>query len=198
MKLSFLLNKICSVSSIFDREITGLALDSRQVKSGDLFFAYKGTQLDGREFIDEAIQKGAVAILVEEKTETHNVPIFIVENLNQKISEIAARFYNNPTKSLHIVGITGTNGKTSCSHFIAAALQQLTIPCGIIGTLGYGVHGNIEPTHLTTPDAITLQKILANFLAKNIKTVTMEVSSHSLEQGRVDNIDFDIGIFTNL
>ena len=94
--------------------------------------------------------------------------------------------------------MTGTNGKTSCTHFIGSALQQLNQPCGIIGTLGNGLYGNIIPGYLTTPDAITLQKILADFRDQKIKTVAMEVSSHSIDQGRINGIDFEIGLFTNL
>jgi len=179
--------------------VTGLALDSRHVRPGDVFFACQGTQQDGRQFIAEALRKGAVAILAEGTgPDCVEENIFFVPNLKQQLSAIAAHFYHEPARSLQIIGITGTNGKTSCSHFIAAALQQLAMPCGIIGTLGNGFYGALEPSHLTTPDAIAVQKILADLGARGATHVAMEVSSHSLDQGRVNAVPFSIGIFTNL
>jgi UDP-N-acetylmuramoyl-L-alanyl-D-glutamate--2,6-diaminopimelate ligase len=203
-KLANLLKDFINVPDNFDYEIHGLALDTRNLKSGSLFFACKGTHQDGRQFIDEAIAKGAVAIVAEavspnqEMYLQQNIPVFPITNLNQQISLIAAAFYNHPTRSLRIIGVTGTNGKTSCSHFIAAALHELGEACGVIGTLGVGVYGNILPGTLTTPDAITLQQTFANFVKMGVKYVAMEVSSHSIAQGRVNGIPFEVGIFTNL
>jgi UDP-N-acetylmuramoyl-L-alanyl-D-glutamate--2,6-diaminopimelate ligase len=180
-------------------EITGLALDSRLVKSGDLFFACKGTKADGRQFIDDAIKNGAVCILSESSENiTATVPIIHVANLSQKIGLIASKFYHHPSKNMQVVGITGTNGKTSCSHFIASALAELKIPCGVIGTLGNGIYGHITEATLTTPDAITLQKTLNDFLNLGAKHMAMEVSSHSIDQGRITGIDFAISVYTNL
>lgn len=203
-KLSELLTE-CVIPQALDREISGLTLDSRQVKAGDLFFAYKGVHLDGREYVEDAILRGASAIVIESNLEANdsyslqkNIPIFSVPNLHQKIGNIAAIFFNYPADLLKIVGITGTNGKTSCSHFIAAALQKLQIACGVVGTLGNGLYGQIKPGNLTTPDAITLQALFADFLRHNAHTVAMEVSSHSIDQGRVNDIPFEVGIFTNL
>jgi UDP-N-acetylmuramoyl-L-alanyl-D-glutamate--2,6-diaminopimelate ligase len=186
-----------------DYTVTGLALDSRLVKPGDLFFAYQGTHLDGRQFINDAIAKGASAVLIEADSDgalqlQGEIPLIPMQNLYQKVSQIAAHFFGNPAASLKMIGITGTNGKTSCSHFIAATLQQLGIPCGVIGTLGSGLYGQIIPGSLTTPDAITLQATLADFVKQGAKAVAMEVSSHSLDQGRVHGIPFEVGIFTNL
>lgn len=194
--LSLLLQNIIQVPSEIDLSIKGLALDSRQVKPGDLFFACQGSHSDGRLFIDQAIEKGAVAVLAEPYPEHREkkVPVIAIPQLNQKLSEIAARFYHHPGNSLDIVGITGTNGKTSSSHFIAAILKS----CGVIGTLGNGMYGDIKPSLLTTPDAITLQKTLAEFLSLGAKYVAMEVSSHSLDQGRVQHVPFKVGVFTNL
>lgn len=195
-------NLIPDLAPEIHAEITGLSLDSRTVKSGDLFFAYSGTHLDGKKFIDDAIQKGARAVLVESDDQAivnkDGVPIIPVPHLKQKVSELASRFYFHPAKKIKMIGITGTNGKTSCSHFIAAALQQLNIPCGIIGTLGSGFYGKINPGSLTTPDPITLHSIFAEFVAQGAKMVAMEVSSHSIDQGRVQGIEFEVGVFTNL
>ena len=215
MKLSILLEDIYKIPAEFDRDISDLILDSRSVKAGDLFFAYKGVHFDGREYIDDAIAKGAVAVLVEsdstdvtlygwaslrsaQPTSLQNIPIIPVKKLNFKLSAIAAKFFGNPAKSLRIIGITGTNGKTSCSHFIAATLHQLNITCGVIGTLGSGLYGNIQQGGLTTPDAITLQALFAKFVAQGATVVAMEVSSHSIDQGRVEGIPFEVAVFTNL
>jgi UDP-N-acetylmuramoyl-L-alanyl-D-glutamate--2,6-diaminopimelate ligase len=204
LKLSALLPSISDIPAHIDREISGLALDSRLVKPGDLFFACKGTHLDGRQFIDAVVAKGAAAIVAEASSANttyslqDNSPIFPVHNLNHRISHIAANFYGHPAKALRIVGITGTNGKTSSSHFIAGALHQLGVTTGVIGTLGCGIYGHIQPSNLTTPDAITLQASFADFVKQSAKVVAMEVSSHSLDQGRVDDVPFEVAIFTNL
>ncbi len=202
-KLSILLPE-CNIKQKIDPDVTGLCLDSRTLQEGDLFFACKGTHQDAIHFILEAINKGASAILCEASSETlirhlqYDIPIIPIHNLNHQISKIAAIFFDFPKDNLKIIGITGTNGKTSCSHFLAAAFQKLNISCGVIGTLGSGVYGNIEPGNLTTPDAITLQKTFFEFAKLNVKYVAMEVSSHSIDQGRINDIPFDIGIFTNL
>jgi len=204
IKLSELLHFLKEIPLSAELSITGLSLDSRLVKAGDIFLACKGAQLDGRLYIVDAIQRGACAVLEEADNDGlpiyfhGTVPIIPIHKLRCKLSELAARFYQYPAKSLNIVGITGTNGKTSSTYFLAAALQQLSIPCGVIGTLGSGVYGDIQPGSLTTPDAITLQKTFAEFLQQGIKHVAMEVSSHSLEQGRVEAVAFTVGIFTNL
>jgi UDP-N-acetylmuramoyl-L-alanyl-D-glutamate--2,6-diaminopimelate ligase len=201
--LSSLLRGIVPGVGNIDPVISGLALDSRLVKPGDLFLAYVGTHLDGREYIAEALAQGANAILAEANTfliasSLSSVPIVLVPDLKQHVSQIAATFFEHPGKSLRIVGITGTNGKTSCSHFIAAILQQLNHPCGVIGTLGSGIFGHLQFTGLTTPDAVALQATFADFVKQKVNTVAMEVSSHSIDQGRIQDIEFSVGIFTNL
>jgi UDP-N-acetylmuramoyl-L-alanyl-D-glutamate--2,6-diaminopimelate ligase len=202
--LSSLLKPLCQVPSAIDREITGLALDSREVKPGDLYFAYKGQQHDGREFIKDVIARGAVAIVAEPLTAGEvvsmqgDVPIIPIKNLSQQISQLAASFYHHPADSLCMIGITGTNGKTSGSHFIASALQKLNIKTAVMGTLGNGIYGDIEPSERTTPDAITLQTTLAKFVSQGVEAVAMEVSSHGIDMGRVNGIAFEVGIFTNL
>lgn len=193
-KLSSLINDFSG-----DINITGLTLDSRLVKSGDLFFAYQGTTLDGKQFINYAINKGAAAILTDaEKPAKYKIPVIFIPQLAQHVGNIAAKFYDDPSKKIRVVGITGTNGKTSCSHFIASALHQLYLSCGVMGTLGNGLYGAIQSGNLTTPDAVTLQKTLAEFLKQNAKYVAMEVSSHSIDQARINGVDFAIGVFTNL
>jgi UDP-N-acetylmuramoyl-L-alanyl-D-glutamate--2,6-diaminopimelate ligase len=202
--LSQLLTGICGIPKAIDCPVSGLTLDSRAVKPGNVFFAYQGVNLDGRQFISDAISRGASAVLTEANandggyTLQNQVPIISIHHLRQQMASIAANFYSHPERSLCIVGITGTNGKTSCSHFIASALQQLHITCGVIGTLGNGIIGQIQPSNLTTPDAITLQATFAEFLQLGAQAVAMEVSSHSIDQGRVNEIPFEIAVFTNL
>lgn len=177
-------------------EVTGLSLDTQKMKSGDLFFAIKGQMQDGRTYLEEAIQKGACALVVERENLNNfpsvlvsPVPVIAIERLHEKISQIASRYYGDPSHDLTIIGITGTNGKTTCAHLLANALTNLGRPCAVIGTLTQA---------LTTPDAITIQSKLADFKSKGFKAVAMEVSSHGLEQYRVQGIHFDSAIFTNL
>jgi UDP-N-acetylmuramoyl-L-alanyl-D-glutamate--2,6-diaminopimelate ligase len=204
MLLSLLLQNIVTVPTQSDHDITGLTLDSRKSGAGNLFLAIKGTHSDGRHFIADAIARGASAVLVDADSEREAVTfeqgviLLPVLHLQRRLGEIAARFYDYPSRKLQIFGVTGTSGKTSCTHFIAQVLQSLDIPCGIIGTLGCGFYGALSETGLTTPDAVTLQATLHQFVQQGAQAVAMEVSSHSIEQGRINGIDFEAGVFTNL
>lgn len=204
MLLSTLLKPILSIPGQIDCEINQLSLDSRKIQPGYLFVAVRGTQLDGRKYIADAIARGASAVLVEAESEgaaisfQGAIPIIPVFNLHTQLAEIASRFYDYSAKALRMIGVTGTNGKTSCTHFIAQSLESLNIPCGIIGTLGHGFYGVLGEAGLTTPDVITLQAILNDLYKQGAKSVAMEVSSHSIDQGRVNGINFELGIFTNL
>lgn len=204
MRLAILLEGMLTNSIQIDYDVRCLALDSRHIKTNDLFIAIQGTQLDGRAYIADAISRGAAAVLIEANNSSESirwqeqVPCIPIVQLKNKIGLLAARFYGYPAKKLRMVGITGTNGKTSCAHFIAQSLQSLQNPCGMIGTLGNGFYGSLHQVGLTTPDAITVQKILHEFLLHKGKAVAMEVSSHSIDQGRVNDIDFEMAIFTNL
>jgi UDP-N-acetylmuramoyl-L-alanyl-D-glutamate--2,6-diaminopimelate ligase len=204
MRLSTLLNGMTSLPAQADRAISGLGLDSRKMKPNNLFLAVKGTQLEGRKYIPDAIARGAIAVLVEADEQENvisiqqNVPLIPVYQLQEKLGHLGARFYDYPAKKLRMIGVTGTSGKTSCVHFIAQILQSLSIKCGMIGTLGSGFYGALTETGLTTPDAITLQAILHEMRHQGAKAVAMEVSSHSIDQGRVNEIEFEMGIFSNL
>ncbi len=202
MNLSQLLQGFTTLSLPNEIDIHHLSLDTRMLERGDLFIAIAGSQQDGRRFIAEAIQKGACAVLTEDTHAAINwqnkVPVISMPGLRNQMGEIAAKFYDFPATTMQMIGVTGTSGKTSCTQFIAAALQYLNVKCGVIGTLGNGLFGAIEPGYLTTPDAITLQKTFTEFVRQKATVTTMEVSSHSLDQGRVNAIQFDVGIFTNL
>jgi UDP-N-acetylmuramoyl-L-alanyl-D-glutamate--2,6-diaminopimelate ligase len=204
MRLSFLLQDIISLPLQVDPEIQTLALDSRAVTKNTLFFAVNGSQQSGHAYIADAIARGASAVVVEAPyaneggTWQQNIPLIPIEQLREKLGLIAARFYGEPAKQLRIIGVTGTSGKTSCTHFIAQILSSLDAPCGLIGSLGNGFYGALSETSLTTPDALSMQAILKHLLGRGAKAVAMEVSSHSLDQGRVNAIPFEIGMFTNL
>lgn len=202
--LSALLEDIAEVPVGSDRAIMGLTADSRRVRPGDLFFACRGHNAKGHEFISDAVRYGAVAVVYDAPLETapalsSGVPLIGVENLSFKIGAIADRFYGHPSRDISVVGVTGTNGKTSTTHFIAHALSKgVTVPCGLIGTLGSGLYGNLGPGLNTTPDAVSLQTLLAEVRDAGSRHAVMEVSSHGLAQGRVEGVHFDIAAFTNL
>ena len=182
--------------------LVGLTADSRAVKLGSIFVAYPGTRLDGRAYIAEAVSHGAAAVIWERRgftwDERWEVPNLGVENLRGRISEIAGHVFGNPSDSLWMAGVTGTNGKTSVSQWIGAALDALGRRSAVIGTLGNGLVGERVEAKNTTPDPIVLQRLLADYLRRGARAVAMEVSSHGLDQGRVAGIKYDVALFTNL
>jgi UDP-N-acetylmuramoyl-L-alanyl-D-glutamate--2,6-diaminopimelate ligase len=182
--------------------LADLTADSRAVKLGSIFAAYPGTVLDGRAYIAEAIARGAAAVLWERNgfswDERWELPNLGVEGLRARISEIAGHVFGNPSESLWMAGVTGTNGKTSVSQWIAAASDALGRRSAVIGTLGNGLVGERIEGRNTTPDPIVLQRLLADYLRRGARNVAMEVSSHGLDQGRVAGIKYDAAIFTNL
>jgi len=183
-------------------QITSLHLDSRDVQPGGLFIARQGGHWHSAQFIPQAIAQGAEAILVEQDTQeitwpTPSCPCIALPQVSQRLGFLAARFYGNPSAQLSITGITGTNGKTTVAHLLTHAWTGHK-PTAVVGTLGNGVLGNLHKTPFTTPQAPELQQQLAAFVAAGITQVQMEVSSHALDQGRVNGIHFDSAIFTNL
>lgn len=201
--LSHLLEGMCEVSSSGDLVIPGLSSDSGKIQSGDLFLALPGIRHNGTEFIEEALEAGASAVLIDtdiaEADIEYDVPVFCLNDLARRTGIIADRFYDHPSASLNVVGITGTNGKTSVGHFIAQALNYEKVSAvGLLGTLGNGVYGKLKPSKHTTMDAISIQKELADLRDSGVSDLVMEVSSHALAQHRVAGVNFDLGIFTNL
>ncbi len=197
MKLTELLADFAAVNSDTPLEIDGLCLDSRKVSQGDLFIALNGALQHGVRHIPQAMANGAVAVIYDPEGVPDNTNLqaaIAVANLSRYLGEIAARFYDHPSRKLEVIGITGTNGKTTCSQLIAQALDD----CGVIGTLGWGMPGQLQATLNTTPDALAVQHMLHEFARQGARSVTMEVSSHGLEQGRVNAVDFKGAVFTNL
>lgn len=190
-----------SVSAI---PVSGISLDSRKVVRGDMFIALPGSAADGRQYIDAAIANGAVAVLVENDASVatiqwrENVPVIAVNTLAEKVSDIAGRFFAEPSASMQVVGVTGTNGKTSCVRLIQQLLKQCNEQCGVMGTLGNGLSMSVSEAINTTPDAIQVQRLLADWLAQGVRSAAMEVSSHALIQRRVDAVQFATAVFTNL
>ena len=173
--------------------------DSRDVKSGDVFLALPGLTVDGRAFMQQALANGASKIYYEATDNQFalphtTVPLLPIHNLAQHQGDIAAEFYDFPSRDLTMIGITGTNGKTSVSHFIAQCLPKTAV----LGTIGYGALSQLKKSDHTTPMAADVQRILREFVDERLTTVAMEVSSHALEQYRVAGVEFDIAVFTNL
>jgi UDP-N-acetylmuramoyl-L-alanyl-D-glutamate--2,6-diaminopimelate ligase len=188
--------------SELDVAITRLVTDSRAVQSGDTFVACPGETLDGRQFIAQAIARGANAVIYDSHNFAWNpewqAPNLGVADLRHKAGELADAVYGRPSERLHVVGVTGTNGKTSTSHWIAQALGDAGKRCALIGTLGNGFAGELQPGANTTPDAISVHGLFAEYLKRGASAVAMEVSSHALAQGRVNGVRFDIALLTNL
>lgn len=197
MPLSQLL--VQASSAVLIRELT---LDSRKVRPGDLFLAVPGLAQDGRAHIADAIARGASAVAYEAEgaavVSAKGAELVPIKGLVGQLSAIAGRFYGEPSRALRLVGVTGTNGKTSVSQLVAQALDLLGERCGIVGTLGTGFYEALQSGRHTTPDPIAVQATLAELKHAGARAVAMEVSSHGLDQGRVAALDFDVAVFTNL
>ena len=194
-----------------DRMIRGLSLDSRRTRPGDLFLALPGVRCHGGDHIAEALRAGAVAVAIDAEYPEASVdpgsldrqpavPVYRIHHLRARAGVIAGRFFGQPSRQMRVIGVTGTNGKTSVTHYLAEALNgsPRAAPCGLIGTLGHGMWGDLRRADTTTPDAVTTQRLLAEMHVRGAASVAMEVSSHGLDQGRVAGVDFDVAVFTNL
>ena len=182
-----------------DIEVTGLSYNSKTTKAGDIFICIKGEASDGHDYAQSAVDKGAVALFCEQQLNI-NVPQIIVEDAKRTMAYIASSFYNEPSKQINLVGITGTNGKTTVTHLLQKILEENNEKCALIGTLGYKLSSKDEYKEAkhTTPQPPELQRDLRLMADNNIENVVMEVSSHSLEQNRVGACDFNGAVFTNL
>ena len=205
--LTGLLRDYCSERIRQDIKVSGLALDSRKVQPGDLFLAVAGSQTHGLHHARQAVALGAAAVAWEPAAGEQGlaeiaallpVPVVAVRGLSQLVGLIADRYYGHPSHGLFMIGVTGTDGKTSCSHYIAQALDSEDRRCGIIGTVGYGLYNELSVGTHTTPDPLTIQQALFNMHRKGARCVVAEVSSHAMDQARVRGVDFDIAVLTNL
>lgn len=185
-----------------DVQVSGLTLDNRKIQPGMAFVALRGTRQHGLDYAAAAVQAGAVTVLYEPEDGLQQPPLSVefvpVLSLREHLGTLADRFYSSPSAGLCMVGVTGTDGKTSVSHFVAEALNTKAHEAAVIGTLGIGLPGALQPATHTTPDALTVHGVLRELRETGFPTVAMEVSSHALDQGRVNGIRFDVAVLTNL
>ncbi len=209
VSLSALLDGLVEVSSADDCKIDGVHMDSRQVQGNDLFIALPGETVHGLDFLQQVVSKNVRVILINRSDERFgddestalraaSVVLIEIENLTAVAGEIASRYYGQPSAMMNVVGVTGTDGKTSVCHLLGQALNVNSKSCGVLGTLGWGFGNAMHSTGLTTPDAVAVQSALASMLHEGAKTVAMEVSSHALVQKRVSGIVFDVAVLTNI
>ena len=203
MKLADLLPALpqCSVEGGLDREVHALRYDSRRVEPGDVFFAWKGAAVDGHRFIHDACQRGAAAVVLESADHEIATASFVrVPDARRALALMAGAYYGYPARSLSLVGVTGTNGKTTTAFAVQHLLRLLHpgVPVGMLGTVRYDLGDRVLPASRTTPEGADLQELLAEMRQAGCRAAAMEVSSHALDQGRVEGIDFNAAIFTNL
>jgi len=179
-------------------QISGIAYNSQKVKKNDLFVAISGFSQDGHKYIREALRKGASAIVAEQNGDYHAQAKILVKNSRLSLAQLSSRFFNNPSQKLRVIGVTGTNGKTTTTYLIKSILEEDGEKTGLIGTIAYIIDGKKIPATNTTPESLDLQEMFYEMSKEKVKNVVMEVSSHSLALNRVAGIDFDIAVFTNL
>ena len=180
--------------------VSSIEHDSRKVKKGTLFVCIEGVHVDGHRFIPQAIEKGAAAVLTEKDipVPAEGIAVLQVPNLREALDTIMPYFHDNPAQKMRIIGITGTNGKTTTSYMTRAILRKAGYKVGLIGTIQIMVEDEVLPIHNTTPDVVELQNTLALMQQRGMDYVVMEVSSHALDQNRVSGCEFDTAVFTNL
>ena len=204
MPLSTLLTGFADVPPARDAVVSGLSANSREIHRGDAFVALRGLSSHGLRFAGQARAAGASAILFEPplpdefSAEAANADLFPVPGLREYLGSIADRFYAEPSAAMTMVGVTGTNGKTSTVQLLAQALHDAGSPAGTIGTLGSGLYPLLSAGERTTPDVVAVHRLLAGLRDEGARVVAMEVSSHALDQGRVDGVRFDVAVFSNL
>ncbi|HET8849393.1 MAG TPA: UDP-N-acetylmuramoyl-L-alanyl-D-glutamate--2,6-diaminopimelate ligase [Marinobacter sp.] len=201
--INVLLQGIAQVPSVFDVTIHGLQTDSRQVRPGDAFVALAGARTSADHYVDAAIESGAIAVLLESEEfgqcfERRGTLVVPVPSLRSQLGRIADRFFEHPSRHLRLIGVTGTNGKTSVTQYISQLLRDTGTPCGVLGTLGYGMPGQLEDATHTTPDVVQINRVLNRISKQGGRAAVMEVSSHALDQGRIDGLAMTGAVFTNL
>ena len=201
MKLAQLL-KNCPVKQVIgnaNAEVTGLHYDSRQIRSGDAFFALRGVVSDGHNFISSAMAGGAGVVFAEELFPgAEQVTTVLVENSRLAMAMTAAEFYGNPTQDIPVVGVTGTNGKTTITYLMEAILRRAGLAPAVVGTINYRFGSDLRQAPHTTPESLDLMKQISDFRRIGARSLVMEVSSHALDQRRADGVHFQVGVFTNL
>jgi UDP-N-acetylmuramoyl-L-alanyl-D-glutamate--2,6-diaminopimelate ligase len=188
-----------TIRGTVDCAVTGLAYDSRRVRPGYVFVALAGQVVDGHEFVEDAINRGAVAVVAERDVRfRREIALIRVADSRRALAHLAARFYQEPSRRLTTIGVTGTNGKTSTTFMVRSLLGSIGPAPGLIGTVQYIIGERLLPASRTTPESLDLQEMFAQLLQAGVPSVVFEVSSHALSQHRVDDVCFDVGVFTNL
>lgn len=186
-------------SDFAEREVYGITHDSRKVKEGYLFVAIRGYKVDGHDYVIRAIEKGATALVVDKKIETvSSIPQIVVPDTRYALAAMSSRFYGEPSSQMTVVGVTGTNGKTTTSYFTKSIIEASGSEAGLIGTIQYQIGKRVIPAQETTPESVEIQRYLAEMLKSGIKYAVIEASSHALSQHRVEGVRFSSAIFTNL
>ncbi|WP_227935985.1 UDP-N-acetylmuramoyl-L-alanyl-D-glutamate--2,6-diaminopimelate ligase [Alkalihalobacillus deserti] len=199
MKLQELLKPLRFQHNIIKENpnVSSLEMDSRNVKNGTVFICIQGYTVDGHDFAIQAEKQGAVAIIAERPLSV-SIPVIIVKDTKRIMAKLACHFYDNPTKKLHLIGVTGTNGKTTVTHLIEKIMQDASKKTGLIGTMYTKIGDTEQETRNTTPESLPLQGLFKEMVEAQVDTVMMEVSSHALHMGRVRGCDFNVAVFTNL
>lgn len=192
------LTDLVNIKGPRDNDITGVEYDSRRVSEGCLFIAVKGFNVDGHDFIQEAVAKGARAVIGEKNLDIPGITYIMVKDSRKALSQASSWFYGYPSEKLKIIGVTGTNGKTTTTYLVKAMLDMAGFKTGVIGTIGNVIGEKVLHAERTTPESLELNRLFFKMADEGVEYVIMEVSSHSLKLHRVDGIDFEVGIFTNL
>jgi UDP-N-acetylmuramoyl-L-alanyl-D-glutamate--2,6-diaminopimelate ligase len=200
MRLGELLQHLTvkSINGAVDREITGIRYDSRRVVPGDLFVAVRGSVSDGHAFIEQAVEKGAVAVVGEQAALSQRATVIIVPDSRAALAQVGAAYFGFPSRKLRIIGVTGTNGKSTTTFLIRHLLESANQSTGLLGSVHYEIGERRIPAGRTTPESLDLQELLALCVEAGCRNVVMEVASHGLSLGRVNEIEFNVGVFTNL
>lgn len=202
MKLKEILDglDVKKITGSTELEIRNITTNSKEVEKGSMFIAIKGFRTDGHEYIESAVKSGASSVVLEKMHHGKNIPATVVElrSTRKSLPVIASNFYQNPTLGMKLAGITGTNGKTTVSYMIEAIWNRDNLNCGVIGTVENRYMGKRYKASLTTPDPVSLTRLLSEMRESGVNNVVMEVSSHALDLNRVDGCDFDVAVFTNL
>ncbi|WP_269799212.1 UDP-N-acetylmuramoyl-L-alanyl-D-glutamate--2,6-diaminopimelate ligase [Bacillus xiapuensis] len=200
MKLMDLLKSIpfYQMEGSANPEVLSIENDHRKIEKGALFICIKGYTFDGHEVAQEAVHKGAAAVVAEHPVHVSGAPVILVSDTKRAMAALANRFYESPTSRLRLIGVTGTNGKTTTSHLLSEVFQAAGETTGLIGTMYMKIGEEVLDTKNTTPESLTLQKTFKKMVDQGVTTAVMEVSSHALYEGRVWGCDYDIAVFTNL
>ena len=181
-----------------DRVVEGIAYDSRRVQRNGLFVALRGEKVDGHQFIDQAVEKGATVIVTEHEVQSPRATCLVVENTRSALADLAATFYQQPARRLKLAAVTGTNGKTTTTFLIKHICEKAGLRCGLLGTVRYEIADRVLPAVRTTPESLDVYDLLSQMVNAGCKAAAMEVSSHALAQDRVRGLEWDVAVFTNL